>query len=508
MAKNLNQLFENLFILDLANNHQGDLKHGLDVINSYSKIANKEKIKAAIKFQFRQLDTFIHPDYKKFKPNKHISRFIETRLSTEEYKILFDEIKKNKLLTCCTPFDEESVKIINKMNFDIVKIASCSAKDWPLIEEVSDLGKPIIFSTGGLKIKEIDNLVSFFEHRGNDFCIMHCVSIYPTPKEELNLNLIETFKGRYPHKTIGWSTHEDPNDFEIVKLAYSKGARVFEKHIGLENKKYKNNKYSIDLKQFTSWIEAYKDALLSNGNETKNIISRDENDGIESLLRGVYVKKKISPKTKISRNDVFFSMPLNNGQLSSGEFKNGIKLKKKLEIGKPIFINNLEKVLPKDSLIIKESIHEIKAMLHKAKIHLDTSFEIEYSHHYGIKNFRKTGAVIINCINRKYCKKIIIMLPNQKHPAHFHERKEETFQILDGSLDVYLDGKHRFLKEGETCLIQPGVWHSFSSSNGCIFEEISTTHYNDDSFYKDKHISEMKREDRKTIVENWGRFEL
>ncbi len=508
MAKNLNQLFQNLFILDLANNHQGDLEHGLNVINSYSKIAKKQEIKAAIKFQFRQLNTFIHPNHKKLKPNKHISRFIETKLSIKEYEILFDEIKKNKLLTCCTPFDEESVKIISKMNFDIIKIASCSAKDWPLIEEVSNLGKPIVFSTGGLKIKEIDNLVSFFDHRGNDFCIMHCVSIYPTPKEQLNLNLIETLKARYPKKIIGWSTHEDPNDFEIVKLAYSKGARVFEKHIGLENTKYKNNKYSIDQKQFNSWIESYKDAVLSNGSKTKDNIAKDEKDGVQSLLRGVYVKKKIPAKTKLNRSDVFFSMPLNDGQLSSGEFKNGIRIKNKLESDQPILLNNLEKVFPKVSLTIKESIHEIKAMLNTAKIHLNTSFEIEYSHHYGIKNFRKTGAVIINCINRKYCKKIIIMLPNQQHPAHFHERKEETFQILDGSLDVYLDGKHRFLEEGETCLIQPGVWHSFSSSNGCIFEEISTTHFNNDSFYKDRKISEMKREDRKTIVENWGRFEL
>lgn len=508
MAKNLTDLFNNLFILDIANNHQGDLNHGLNIIKSYSKISNDQKIKAAIKFQFRQLDTFIHPNYKKFAQNKHIKRFIDTKLSIEEYKILFNEIKKNKLLTCCTPFDEESVEIIQDMNFDIVKIASCSAKDWPLIEKVSSLGKPIVFSTGGLLIKDIDNLVSFFDHRGNDFCIMHCVSIYPTPKNQLNLNLIQTLKQRYNNKIIGWSTHEDPNNYEIIKLAYSKGARVFEKHIGLENKDYKNNKYSIDLEQFTEWIKSYKDVVESNGNKLKDQISKDEKEGIDSLLRGVYAKHKISKNSTITKSDVFFAMPLNKGQLSSGEFKNNIKVLKLVEENTPIFTEDLKKHPERESIIIKESIHEIKAMLNNARIYLDTSFDIEYSHHYGIRNFRKTGAVIINCINRKYCKKLIIMLPNQKHPAHFHRRKEETFQVLDGSLDVFLDGKHKFLKAGETCLIQPGVWHAFSSKKGCIFEEISTTHFDDDSFYKDKRISEMKREDRKTLVENWGRFEF
>ena len=70
------------------------------------------------------------------------------------------------------------------------------------------------------------------------------------------------------------------------------------------------------------------------------------------------------------------------------------------------------------------------------------------------------------------------MLANQQHPAHFHRKKEETFQVLNGSLDVYLDGKHKFLKEGETCLIQPGVWHSFSYFRSvCIFTDCFFFHY-------------------------------
>ena len=101
----------------------------------------------------------------------------------------------------------------------------------------------------------------------------------------------------------------------------------------------------------------------------------------------------------------------------------------------------------------------------------------------------------------------IIQLPGQRHPAHFHKRKEETFQVLFGEVHVTMDGHERVLREGETCLIQPGVWHSFWTDTGCIFEEVSTTHYNDDSFYKDKRINEMERAERKTIVDHWGRFQ-
>ena len=119
---------------------------------------------------------------------------------------------------------------------------------------------------------------------------------------------------------------------------------------------------------------------------------------------------------------------------------------------------------------------------------LNSEFVVEYSHHYGISKFRDTGAVIINCINREYCKKLIVQLPQQAHPSHFHRRKEESFQVLHGTLHVNVGGMEKTLHPGEICLIQPGTWHSFWTETGCVFEEISTTHYNDDSYYKDKVI--------------------
>jgi N-acetylneuraminate synthase len=64
------------------------------------------------------------------------------------------------------------------------------------------------------------------------------------------------------------------------------------------------------------------------------------------------------------------------------------------------------------------------------------------------------------------------------------------------------------MNPGETALVQPGVWHEFWSKDGCIVEEVSTTHYNDDSVYSDKKINDLERTERKTIVKNWGRFEL
>ena len=147
-------------------------------------------------------------------------------------------------------------------------------------------------------------------------------------------------------------------------------------------------------------------------------------------------------------------------------------------------------------------------MLSEAKIFLNSEFEVEYSHHYGIKNFRENGVIIINVINREYCKKILVQLPNQSHPSHHHKLKEETFQVLHGSLNVWFDGREKVLQPGDTCLVLPGVWHSFYTLTGCIFEEVSTTHYNNDSVYRDKKINVLERDKRKTKVNHWGRYEL
>ena len=71
-----------------------------------------------------------------------------------------------------------------------------------------------------------------------------------------------------------------------------------------------------------------------------------------------------------------------------------------------------------------------------------------------------------------------------------------------------IDDHEKILKAGDICLVQRGVWHSFKTQTGCIFEEISTTHVIGDSYYKDKNIKKSKYEDRKTITDHWGRFEL
>ncbi|BDW97406.1 hypothetical protein MACH10_30910 [Thalassospira tepidiphila] len=500
--------FKNLFVLDLANNHQGDVKHGLAIIRENAKAASAQGVRCGVKFQFRQLDSFIHPDHQKDSDNKHIPRFLSTRMDNKQFKQLLDEVKAHKLISICTPFDEESVDVIVEMGFDILKIASCSAKDWPLLEKAVESGLPIIVSTGGLTIHEIDDVVSFLDHRGADFAIMHCVSIYPTPDEDCNLRNISMLKERYPNRVIGWSTHEAPSDTGPVMVAVGQGAEMFERHVGIETDKIKLNKYSSTPKQVEAWFKACKKAQILAGSYERVKPTKAEKEALDSLRRGIFAKTELDAGATLEREDVFFAMPYVPGQLSSENWRPGMTLQQNLKVNEAIFPAQVQLPPAPKYQVIKSAIHQVKALLNEARVHLGPEFEVEYSHHEGIENFMKVGTVLINCINREYCKKILVQLPGQVHPEHYHKRKEETFQVLYGELHSNVDGRTRIMRPGDTALVMPGVWHNFWSETGCVFEEVSTTHFNNDSVYRDPAINKLERLERKSIVNHWGRYEL
>lgn len=498
-----NPYFNKLFIFDMANNHMGDLKHGLSIIDGVSKICGKFDLKFGFKLQYRDLDTFIHPDFKGRSDIKYVKRFEETRLGEKDLKKLRDEIKKAGFMAICTPFDENSVDLIEKHDFDIIKIGSCSFNDWPLLERIVKTDKPIIVSTGGALLEDMDRVVVFLEHRKKEICLMHCVSEYPTLSGNLQLNQIDFLRTRYPGIPVGFSTHEDPDNVDAVKIAVAKGACVFERHVGIESGDYKLNQYSSTPQQIERWLlsaqEAFKICGLSDG---ARHISEKEIEGLKALKRGVYAKSAIEKGDKINLSDIFLAIPNTKGQFLANDLSKYAELiaKKKIDKNKPLMFVDVEMLNSREKVL--EIINKVKNILIESKINLPDKVEFELSHHYGIKDFEKFGAAIINCINREYCKKIIIMLPGQRHPIHFHKKKEETFHVLYGELAINLDGVENKYKAGDMIIIERGMKHSFNSENGAVFEEISTTHFKEDSFYDDKKI--IENIDRKTEMTFWS----
>ena len=340
---------------------------------------------------------------------------------------------------------------------------------------------------------------------------MHCISIYPSPEETMQLNVISDLVERYPNVTIGWSTHETPENLLPSTIAYCKGARMFEKHIGIKSKKYNLNNYSTNPTQFEKYLENLKKVKNTLGEKKKKILKNEINT-LSLLERGVYAKKNLSKNETLNNENVYFAFPKKKNQLSTGNFSfksTSYKVNLRILKDKPINISNIKTKQNINLRLATSYIHKVKAMLNYARIDLGNEFDLEISHHYGLKKFTKFGCFLFNCINRAYAKKILLLFPNQKHPLHKHKLKEETFQILSGVLYSELNGKETKLYPGDTQVVKPGVWHKFKAGKtGCIFEEVSTTHHNDDSIYQDTNINKLSRKDRKTFIKNWGTHEL
>ncbi|MDA3955998.1 N-acetylneuraminate synthase family protein [Oceanispirochaeta sp.] len=495
-------IFDDLFIFEMANNHQGDMTHGFKIIDEMAKIRDKFNLNAAVKFQYRDLSSFIHKDFINRTDVNHVPRLMSTRLSDEQFEQLLKRVKERGLKSMSTPFDEISVDRCVTQGMDYVKVASCSADDWPLLEKVSQSGKPVIISTGGLQITDIDSLVSFFRHKHTDFALMHCVALYPSPNESLNMDFLDRLIHRYPEVPVGFSGHEDPENTDPVKIAVSKKAVILERHVGVPTDSIKLNGYSMNPQQVEKWISAALDAKAICGDSEKHI-SEDEKNSLLSLKRGVYASKNIKKGEPLSLGDVYFAMPCQKGQTTSGElgqYRANLTASKNYEKDEPVYEHQIQN----DTVgFIRSIVHEAQGMLYEAGIRIPENCTVEISHHKGLQMFRETGAILINIVNREYCKKLMILFPGQKHPVHLHKKKEETFHLLWGDLQVVIEGTAHDMTAGEILLVERNADHSFSSRNGAIFEEISTSHLKNDSYYTNESITRMDLMERKTILENW-----
>jgi len=493
--------FDNLFIFEMANNHQGSVDHGLRIIKEMGKITRKYGIIAGVKLQYRDLDTFIHPDYTDSTTIKHIPRFLGTRLNSTQFLTLVQAIKDEGMISICTPFDEASVSLILDHGIQIIKVASCSANDWALLEAISKTRKPVIASTGGLFLNQIDNLVSFLSHRNVKFALLHCVGLYPAPNENVNANFIDKLRKRFSYIPIGYSGHEAPDNYDVIKVVVAKGAKIFERHVGVASDNIQLNGYSMNPTQTDGWVKSAVEALSICGNGEEKKVTQSEVDSLRSLMRGTYSATSIKKGDFIDKSKIFYAIPCIEDQTSSFDFHETMIATQDYEPNKPIF----EKRALRNKIdLIRGVVHEIKGMLHEANIIIGKEFRIELSHHYGMEHFRQYGAVIVDIINRSYCKKLVIVLPGQQHPTHFHKVKEETFQLLWGDLEIKLfDNQINIMKPGDSLLVEPTTPHSFVSESGAIIEEVSTTHIKGDSVYADEEIDKKDLLERKTVVEDW-----
>ena len=261
----------------------------------------------------------------------------------KEFETLIAAIKDSGCLPMATPFDEKSVDFCGELELPVIKIASSDIADWPLMERVAQLEKPVMISNGGASEKDTDDVVKFFKNRNIELGINHCVSLYPSEDFELELNQIDYLKNRYPDHIIGLSSHEYHDWFSSMLISYGKGARTWERHIDIEypeGDKRSVSKYCSLPDQVDTWFKAFKkaeemvnqalkldenfaDALINLGLIKSKLLRFDE-------AYQVYKKAKgLNPNNAILRNNLG-NLLIIRGDIDLGinELKEAIKIDK------------------------------------------------------------------------------------------------------------------------------------------------------------------------------------
>jgi N-acetylneuraminate synthase/sialic acid synthase len=235
-----------LFIAEVGQNHQGELELAKECIKIFAQ-AGADVIKFQTrnnKYLFSQ-DAYNAPYLSEnaFAPTYGQHRE-KLELKPEWLPLLKQECENYGIKFMSTPFDEPSLDILEKINVDIIKVASFDLGNLPFINRIGKKGKPVIISVGGGKINEVYDSVNLLLSHGIEVAVLHCVSEYPCEYHRLGLSSIKDLIVNFPQCTIGLSDHF--NGTLSGPIAYLMGARVFEKHVTL-NRSLKGTDHSFAL---------------------------------------------------------------------------------------------------------------------------------------------------------------------------------------------------------------------------------------------------------------------
>lgn len=325
-------IFENLFILDMATNHLANVERGLRIIREFSHVVRFNNVRAAIRLRFQDVES----------PSSNKTQ--DDRLTDDNYHTLVKAIQDAGCVVTATPFDERSLELCVDMGLTILEITNSQLRDWLLLEKIAKTRKPVVFSRRGLSLKGMDDIVAFFATRSIPFAINHCVSIDAVEVSELEINQIDFLRNRYPKNTVGYSTPEYTNSTDSMMIAYAKGARVFERLIDIDSDGRTVSPYCSLPLQADEWFKAFQKAKKMCGGPGTHlrVPAKLEIDHLDARLRGVYAKRNLPEGHSLTVDDVYLAIPLQRGQVSSRELTSGGTLLKAVKKDQAIHIDDID----------------------------------------------------------------------------------------------------------------------------------------------------------------------
>lgn len=303
-----------LIIAEAGVNHNGDLEIAKKLIDIASDSGAD-----IIKFQTfitEKCITHYAPkaEYQKQFTDKEESQFDmikKLELNASAHKILIEHCKKRNITFLSTPFDFDSIDLLQELQVEIFKIPSGEIVNLPYLRKIGKLNKKIILSTGMSTLGEIEKAIQILTENGTSrdkITILHCNTEYPTPMEDVNLKAMITIKEAFK-LPVGYSDHTLGINIPIAAAAM--GACVIEKHITLDkNLDGPDHAASLDPKELKTMVKAIREIEKALGNGIKEPSNSEKKNKLLAR-KSIVAARSIKKGEKISETDLAIKRPGN-----------------------------------------------------------------------------------------------------------------------------------------------------------------------------------------------------
>ncbi|XP_031631388.1 sialic acid synthase [Contarinia nasturtii] len=253
-------------IAEIGQNHQGDIEMAKRLI-AEAKAAGADCVKfqkscLTEKFTQNALDRAYNGVNSWGKTYGEHKEYLE--FTIEQYKSLQKYANELDVIFTASAMDIQSLKDLEELHVPVIKIGSGDANNIPLLVNASKLTIPLIISTGMQNDIMVNRIVQIMnDSRKTNYCLLHCVSAYPTDPNDVHLNMLHKYREYFPNITIGYSGHELGIAISTAAVAY--GAKVIERHFTLDKQqKGTDHKLSLEpaeLKELITRIRSIENSL-------------------------------------------------------------------------------------------------------------------------------------------------------------------------------------------------------------------------------------------------------
>jgi N-acetylneuraminate synthase/sialic acid synthase len=328
-------------IAEIGHNHQGNVKQCIQMIQAAAEAgASAVKLQKRNNRELFTKKAFDEPynSENAFGPTYGLHREA-LEFSKSDYLLCIAAAKEAGVLFFATAFDFQSADFLLELDVPAFKIASGDLRSIQLIEYVSKMGRPIIISTGGASMPNIDRAVEISSAVNDNVALLQCTAGYPPLHSEIDLRVIQTYSARYPGVTVGYSGHD--SGIAISAAAYALGARVIEKHFTL-NRAMKGTDHAFSLepagfRKLRRDLDRIHEAL---GDGVKKSYP-SEQAPVRKMSKMIVAARRIEAGELIAPSDITFKSPCDGLSPYQANLVIGKRCLNSILEDEPILIENL-----------------------------------------------------------------------------------------------------------------------------------------------------------------------